>query len=66
MTGGEIGGLLETRTNLLDKAQNELGLIGAESGDPIQRTEPARSGSGRGAGPDIFQLPEVVVRSGHR
>ncbi|MCK7576342.1 MAG: hypothetical protein MZV65_10895 [Chromatiales bacterium] len=26
MTGGEVGGLLETRTSLLDKAQNELGL----------------------------------------
>ncbi|MGQ9831590.1 MAG: flagellar hook-associated protein FlgK [Thermochromatium sp.] len=64
MTGGEIGGLLETRTNLLDKAQNELGLTALNLATRFNEQNRLGLDLNGELGTDIFELPRVMVRSG--
>jgi len=61
VTGGEIGGLLETRSNLLDKAQNELGLTALNLADRFNEQNRLGLDLDGELGGDIFELPEVVV-----
>jgi flagellar hook-associated protein 1 len=64
VTGGEIGGLLETRTNLLDKAQNELGLIGLNLATRFNEQNRLGLDLEGELGTDIFEMPKVVVNPG--
>ncbi|NCA73225.1 MAG: flagellar hook-associated protein FlgK, partial [Sphingobacteriia bacterium] len=63
VTGGEIGGLLETRSNLLDKAQNELGLTALNLASRFNEQNRLGLDLDGELGGDIFELPEVMVRS---
>ena len=63
MTGGEIGGLLETRTSLLDKAQNELGLTALNLASRFNEQNRLGLDLDGELGGDIFEMPEVMVRS---
>lgn len=61
MTGGELGALIETRTGMLDEAQNQLGLIGLNLA--MQFNDQNRLGldlNGEQGG-DIFDIPAVTV-----
>jgi flagellar hook-associated protein 1 len=61
MTGGEIGALLETRTGILDTAQNQLGLIGLNLATLANRQNHLGLDLNGNLGGDIFELPDVVV-----
>ncbi|MTW20713.1 flagellar hook-associated protein FlgK [Allochromatium palmeri] len=63
VTGGEVGGLLETRTNLLDKAQNELGLTALNLATRFNEQNRLGLDLNGELGTDIFELPNVMVRS---
>lgn len=63
VTGGEVGGLLETRTNVLDKAQNELGLIALNLSTRFNEQNRLGLDLNGELGTDIFELPTVPVRS---
>lgn len=63
VTGGEVGGLLETRTNVLDKAQNELGLMALNLATRFNEQNGLGLDLEGELGTDIFQLPNVAVRS---
>ncbi|QGU32994.1 flagellar hook-associated protein FlgK [Thermochromatium tepidum] len=63
LTGGEVGGLLETRTKLLDKAQNELGLTALNLATRFNEQNRLGLDLNGELGTDIFELPKVVVRS---
>ncbi|EXJ16912.1 Flagellar hook-associated protein FlgK [Imhoffiella purpurea] len=63
ISGGEIGGLVDARNDLLDRSQNELGLIAlniAESYNAQNRLGLDMDGQ---LGTDIFNMPEVTVNS---
>lgn len=64
MTGGRIGGLLETRSGVLDRAQNTLGLIGLNLA--MRFNEQNRLGLDlKGElGGDLFEIPEIPVHAG--
>lgn len=61
MSGGEIGGLLETRTGFLDTAQNELGLIGLNLATRFNEQNALGLDLNDQLGGDIFKLPAVSV-----
>jgi flagellar hook-associated protein 1 len=61
MTGGEVGALLETRTGILDTAQNQLGLIGLNLATLANRQNHLGLDLNGNLGGDIFDLPDVVV-----
>ncbi|BCU07646.1 flagellar hook-associated protein FlgK [Allochromatium tepidum] len=63
LTGGEVGGLLETRTSLLDKAQNELGLTALNLATRFNEQNRLGLDLNGELGTDIFELPKVMVRS---
>ncbi len=64
MTGGEIGGLLDTRTNLLNTSQNELGLISLTLATKFNEQNGLGLDLNGELGQDIFKLPDVVVNTG--
>lgn len=64
MTGGEIGGLLETRTNLLNTSQNELGLISLTLATKVNEQNGLGLDLDGELGQNIFKLPDVVVNTG--
>jgi flagellar hook-associated protein 1 FlgK len=59
VSGGEIGGLLETRTNLIDTAQNELGLIGLTLATSFNQQNGLGLDLNGNLGGDLFTLPAV-------
>ena len=61
MTGGEIGALLETRTEVVDKAQNELGLLGLNLATRFNAQNHLGLDLNGQLGGDIFALPDVSV-----
>lgn len=61
MTGGEVGALLETRTEVLDKAQNELGLIGLNLATQFNAQNHLGLDLDGQLGGDIYALPDVSV-----
>ena len=61
MTGGELGALLETRTEVVDKAQNTLGLIGLNLATQFNDQNHLGLDLNGELGGDIFALPEVSV-----
>ncbi|QIK37973.1 flagellar hook-associated protein FlgK [Caldichromatium japonicum] len=64
MTGGKIGGLLETRSGVLDRAQNEIGLIGLNLATRFNEQNRLGLDLNGELGTDIFKLPEVTVHAG--
>jgi flagellar hook-associated protein 1 len=64
VTGGEIGGLLETRSSLLDKAQNELGLTALNMATRFNEQNKLGLDLEGELGTDIFEMPEVVINPG--
>jgi flagellar hook-associated protein 1 len=64
VTGGEVGGLLETRTQLLDKAQNELGLTALNLAARFNEQNKLGLDLEGELGTDIFEMPEVVINPG--
>lgn len=67
MSGGELGGLLETRTSVLDTAQNELGLIGLTLTASFNEQNRLGLDLNGELGGDLFELPavDVYARSGN-
>ncbi|WP_295399267.1 flagellar hook-associated protein FlgK [uncultured Thiocystis sp.] len=67
MSGGEIGGLLETRASVLDTAQNELGLIGLTLATSFNEQNRLGLDLNGELGGDLFELPavDVYARSGN-
>lgn len=63
MNGGEIGGLLETRTNLLGKAQNQLGLMALNLATRFNEQNRLGLDLSGELGSDLFELPPVVVNA---
>ncbi len=63
MSGGEIGGLIETRTGMLDTAQNQLGLIGLSLASQMNAQNRLGLDLNGDLGGDIFDLPDPVVNS---
>lgn len=61
VTGGEIGGLLETRSSVLDQAQNQLGLIALNLATRFNEQNRLGLDLNGELGTDIFELPKVVV-----
>ncbi len=59
MSGGEIGGLLDTRTNILDTAQNKLGLIGLTLATNFNEQNGLGLDLNGDLGSDVFTLPAV-------
>ncbi len=64
VTGGRIGGLLETRSSLLDRAQNQLGLIGLNLATRFNEQNRLGLDLNGELGTELFKLPEVVVQGG--
>ena len=64
MSGGEIGGLLDTRANLLNTSQNELGLISLTLATKFNEQNGLGLDLNGDLGKDIFKLPDVVVNTG--
>ena len=64
VTGGEVGGLLETRSSLLDKAQNELGLTALNLATRFNEQNKLGLDLEGELGTDIFEMPEVVINPG--
>ncbi|MBK1694278.1 flagellar hook-associated protein FlgK [Chromatium weissei] len=60
ITGGKIGGLLETR-GILDTAQNTLGLIGLNLATKFNEQNGLGLDLNGDIGGDIFQIPEINV-----
>lgn len=58
ITGGKIGGLLETRS-ILDTAQNTLGLIGLTLATKFNEQNGLGLDLNGDVGGDLFQLPEI-------
>lgn len=67
MSGGELGGLLETRTELLDSAQNQLGLVALNLATAFNEQNRLGRDLDGEMGADLFTLPKVSVsfRSGN-
>lgn len=61
VTGGEIGGLLETRTELLDKAQNQLGLMALNMASRFNEQNGLGLDQDGEIGGDLFELPDIGV-----
>jgi len=64
ISGGEIGGLLDTRNDLLDRSQNELGLIGLNIASAYNEQNRLGLDMDGELGQDIFNMPEVSVNFG--
>lgn len=63
VSGGELGALLETRTDVLDRAQNQLGLIALNLATQMNGQNKLGLDLNGELGQDIFTLPEVQVSS---
>ncbi|MBK5962741.1 flagellar hook-associated protein FlgK [Thiocystis minor] len=62
MSGGELGGLLETRASVLDTAQNELGLIGLTLATKFnEKNQMGLDLNGDLGGPIFDEVPQPVV-----
>lgn len=61
MSGGKIGGLLDTRTNVLDVAQNTLGLIGLTLTTRFNEQNKLGLDLDGEIGGDLFEIPAVEV-----
>ncbi|MBK1716745.1 flagellar hook-associated protein FlgK [Thiocystis violacea] len=61
MTGGEIGGLLETRSGMIDTAQNKLGLVALNLATAFNEQNRLGLDLNGDPGQDIFTLPKVSV-----
>lgn len=63
MSGGEIGGLLETRDEMLNGPQNEIGLIALSMTTRLNEQNRQGFDFNGAAGGDIFTLPQVAVNA---
>jgi flagellar hook-associated protein 1 len=61
ITGGKLGGLIDTRTNILDVAQNTLGLIGLTLTTRFNEQNKLGLDLNGEVGGDIFEIPAVMV-----
>ncbi len=61
MTGGEISGLLEARSNIVDSAQNGLGLVAVTLATFINHQNQLGLTSGGELGQAVFSLPTPAV-----
>ncbi|MBB1073947.1 flagellar hook-associated protein FlgK [Rhodoferax sp. 4810] len=61
MTGGEISGLLEARSNIVDSAQNGLGLVAVTLSTFVNRQNQLGLTSGGELGQAVFSLPTPAV-----
>ncbi|WP_200332738.1 flagellar hook-associated protein FlgK [Thiocystis violacea] len=63
MSGGEIGGLLQTREQMLDGPQNEIGLIALNLATQLNAQNRLGLDLNGEQGQDIFTLPPVAVNA---
>lgn len=61
MSGGEIGGLLETRGAILDEAQNGIGRIAVVMSSLMNQQNGLGLDQEGNLGTDMFEVPEVYV-----
>ncbi|NEX21065.1 flagellar hook-associated protein FlgK [Thiorhodococcus mannitoliphagus] len=61
MSGGELGALLETRTGMIDDAQNQLGLIGLNLAMQFNDQNGLGLDLNGEVGGDIFDIPPVEL-----
>ncbi|MFN4262397.1 MAG: flagellar hook-associated protein FlgK [Thioalkalivibrionaceae bacterium] len=63
LSGGELAALITTRSEVLDPAQNQLGMIGLALADTFNRQNELGLDLNGNFGPPLFELPDPVVRS---
>ncbi|AHF03667.1 flagellar hook protein FlgK [Marichromatium purpuratum 984] len=61
MTGGELGAMLETRTGILDEAQNTLGFIALNLGAAFNQQHTLGVDRDGNLGGELFAIPEPDV-----
>lgn len=61
ITGGELGGLLESRSKILDQAQNEIGQIAVVAASLMNRQNNLGLDLDGNPGQDLFRMPTISV-----